>query len=75
MVSAAAVTLAAARLAPGRDWRPGERVLALTGFCLPMFIFSGVFKGIPLGPVILIPLFALLVRAAWTESTTPRTAP
>lgn len=75
MVSAAAVMLAAARMAPGQAWRPGERILAITGFCLPMFIFSGVFNGIPLGPLILIPLFALLVRAAWTERTTPRTAP
>lgn len=73
MVSAAAVTLAIARMAPGQDWRPGERVLALAGFCLPLMIFSGLFKTIPIGPIVLIPLFAVMARAAWDVRS--RTAP
>lgn len=65
MVSAAAVTLAIVRMAPGQNWRPGEQVVALAAYCLPLIIFSEAFKAIPLGPIVLIAMFALLARAAW----------
>ncbi|MBO9545560.1 glycosyltransferase family 87 protein [Caulobacter sp.] len=65
MVSAAAVTLAIVRMAPGQAWRPGERIFALAAYCLPLIIFSEAFKAIPLGPIVLIAMFSLLARAAW----------
>lgn len=65
MVSAAAVTLAMVRMAPGQAWQPGERVAALAAYCLPLIIFSEAFKAIPLGPIVLIAMFVLLARAAW----------
>lgn len=65
MVSAAAVTLAMTRMASGHSWRPGERVVALAAYCLPLIIFSEAFKAIPLGPIVLAAMFAVVARAAW----------
>jgi hypothetical protein len=65
MVSAAIVALVAARLSPDQAWRPGERVVAVAGYGLPLALLSGGFKTVPIGPVVLIALFAVLVRAAW----------
>nr|WP_295106213.1 glycosyltransferase family 87 protein [uncultured Caulobacter sp.] len=65
IVSAAAVTLAIARMGPGQSWQPGERVTALAAYSLPLIIFSEAFKAIPLGPVVLAAMFAMLARAAW----------
>lgn len=73
MVSAAVVALAAARLAPDQTWRPGERVITLAGYALPLLLFSGPLKTVPLGPIVLAALFVVLVRAAWDFRS--RTAP
>jgi len=65
MVSAAVAALVAARLSPDQTWRPGERLIALAGYGLPLALLSGGFKTVPVGPIVLTALFAVLVRAAW----------
>ena len=51
------------------EYHTGYRVVALTGFCLPMIMFSEVFKTLPIGPITLIALFAVTARAAWSGRT------
>lgn len=65
MVSAAVVALVAARLSSDQSWRPGERVVAVAAYGLPLALLSGGFKTVPIGPIALTALFAVLVRAAW----------
>lgn len=75
IVSAAVASLLAARLAQPESWKPGEQIIAIAAYGLPLFLFSGAMRAVPIGPVVLAALFAILVRAAWTDAATPRTAP
>ena len=65
MVTSAVATTLETCAEADRPWRPGEVVVLLAALLLPVVMLSGAFAAWPVGPVTLILLLAVIVRAGW----------
>ena len=71
MVTSAVATTIEQGMQSGRPWRSGEAALLVAALVLPIALFSGIFDGWPVGPVILALLLALIMRIGWSIPAHP----
>jgi hypothetical protein len=65
MVTSAVATTIESCTRAGRPWQLGETTVLVATLLLPILMLSGAMGGWPVGPLTLLPLLAVTVRAGW----------
>jgi len=65
MVTSAVATTIESCMRASRPWQPGEITVLVATLLLPLVMFGGAVNGWPVGPLTLLPLLAIIVRAGW----------
>ncbi len=69
MMTYAIATLITVCQKDNRPWLPGELLVVLAALVLPILQYSQIAPGVPIGPVTLLLLFALIVRVGWNRKS------